>query len=116
MEKITGLNLGDLIYTAFGASKESKIVRAGLLASATHSRLKSELVRILRANGIFYEEAILTANQAWRESLDTLTKAEPVLIDKEIVQVSFRRAICARFLHRPLLPTSISNCSLFLLD
>lgn len=86
VEKITGLKLADKIYTAFGACQNSNTV-SGLLGNSTHIRLKSELVRILRESGIFYEEAILAANQAWRESEDTLTETEAVLVDQEVVQV-----------------------------
>lgn len=88
VEKITGLNLANKIYTTFGACQTSKTInKGGLLTTATHNLLKSELVRILREAGTFYEEAILAANQAWRESEDALTKGEPVLVDPDIKQV-----------------------------
>ncbi|KAK7505255.1 hypothetical protein BaRGS_00003417 [Batillaria attramentaria] len=87
VEKITGLKLAEKIYTAFGACQESKTIKDGLLATTTHSSLKSELVRILRENGLHYEEAILAANQAWRESEGTLVDTEPVLLDPEIMQI-----------------------------
>ena len=87
MEKITGLKLADKIYAAFGACQDTKTVKAGLLASATHAHLRSELVRILREEGTFYEEAILTVNKAWQESSDTLVETEPLLIDDGIIKV-----------------------------
>ena len=90
MEKITGLELADKIYSAFGACQDTKTVKAGLLASATHTRLRAELVKILREAGTSYEEAIVTVNMAWQESRDTLIEAEPVLIDENIIQVGFR--------------------------
>lgn len=89
MEKITGLNLADKIYSAFGVCKDTKTFKAGLLATATHTRLRSELVKILREAGTFYEEAIVAVNKAWQESKDTLIDAEPVLVDQNIIQVGF---------------------------
>ena len=99
MEKITGLKLADKIYSAFGACQDTKTVKAGLLASATHTRLRSELVKILRKAGTSYEEAIVTVNQAWHESEDTLMEAAPVLVDRNIIPVSFYPELIVRWWH-----------------
>ncbi|KAK7115432.1 uncharacterized protein [Littorina saxatilis] len=87
MEKLTGLKLADKIYSAFGACQDTNTIKAGLLASAAHAQLRSELVRILREAGTFYEEAIMTVNKAFQESEDTLTGAKPRLVDENIVMV-----------------------------
>ncbi|XP_076449702.1 uncharacterized protein LOC143286051 [Babylonia areolata] len=81
MEKTTGLKLADKIYTAFGACKETNKVKVGLLATSTHARLRSELVKILREAGTFYEEAIVTVNQVWNDCSQTLMEATPRVID-----------------------------------
>lgn len=95
MEKLTGLKLADKIYSAFGACQDTNTIKAGLLASAAHAQLRSELVRILREAGTFYEEAIMTVNKAFQESEDTLTGAKPRLVDENIVMVSWKReSVC----------------------
>ncbi|KAL8593053.1 hypothetical protein ACOMHN_017979 [Nucella lapillus] len=87
LEKTTGQKVANKIYAAFGACRDTNRVQVGLLASSTHGRLRSEVVRILREAGMFYEEAIVTVNQVWHECQDTLLQAEPVLIDKDFIKV-----------------------------
>jgi phosphoglycolate phosphatase-like HAD superfamily hydrolase len=83
---MTGKDLTQKIYSALDVCLETKKLKHGILSEGTASEVKGQLVKLLRAEGLYYEEALMVINQLWAECQPALTASMKAL-DKNTKQL-----------------------------
>ncbi|KAL3860165.1 hypothetical protein ACJMK2_010323 [Sinanodonta woodiana] len=86
LEEVTNLQIRDKIFKELGFCLQKKELQKGILADGSPSMVKGALVKILRKEGINYEEAVIIVNQIWTQ-LDARTEKPTKALDSDIKNV-----------------------------